>query len=203
MKPLYTRIKVSMFIVLTVALLLSLSSCVSYPTVTQNSVTDRETTGETSKETVKKETTSQNSAANKDTTKSTSFTNKYGTPTTKCAHSGCDNYIASSGDTNCCTKHSHKCLECGKYIDEDATWCMDCIKNALSTEKESSTSKTGSNSGSKSGSSKGPWHSSRVSNDGMGPYYCLGKNDTCNNKTYNCHDKYCDSCDPDGDNIEG
>ena len=87
MKPLYKRIKISMFIVLTVALLLSLASCVSYPTVTQ--------------------------------------------------------------------------------------------------------------------SSKGPWHSSRVSNDGMGPYYCLGKNDTCNNKTYNRYDKYCDSCDPDGDNKEG
>ena len=59
-----------------------------------------------------------------------SFTNKYGTSTTKCAHHGCNNYIASSGDTNCCTIHSRKCLECGKYIDEDATYCMDCIKKA-------------------------------------------------------------------------
>ena len=60
-------------------------------------------------------------------TNSVAFTNKYGTPTTKCAHDGCSNYIASSGDTNCCTVHSNKCLECGKYIDEDAMYCMDCL----------------------------------------------------------------------------
>ena len=60
----------------------------------------------------------------------TSFTNKYGTRTTICAHPGCNNYIASSGDTNCCVLHSRNCLECGKYIDEDATYCMDCIKKA-------------------------------------------------------------------------
>lgn len=71
------------------------------------------------------------SASNKGKGSSGSFTNAYGTPTTKCAHAGCNNYIASSGDTNCCTTHSHKCKECGKYIDEDATWCMSCIKKAL------------------------------------------------------------------------
>ncbi len=59
-----------------------------------------------------------------------SFTNAYGTPTTKCAHSGCDNYIASSGDTNCCSIHSNKCLNCGKYIDEDAMYCMACLSSA-------------------------------------------------------------------------
>lgn len=59
------------------------------------------------------------------------FTNKYGTATTRCAHSGCTNYIASSGDTNCCTVHSNKCLNCGKYIDEDAMYCMDCISGAM------------------------------------------------------------------------
>ncbi len=59
-----------------------------------------------------------------------SFTNKFGTPTTICAHSGCREYIASSGDTNCCTKHSRRCLECGCYIDEDAMWCITCIKKA-------------------------------------------------------------------------
>ncbi len=53
------------------------------------------------------------------------------------------------------------------------------------------------------GSSKGPWHSSRVTNDGMGPYHCYGKHNTCKNKTYNYRDMYCDSCDPNGDNIEG
>ena len=59
------------------------------------------------------------------------FTNKFGTATTKCAHKGCSNYIASSGDTNCCTTHSRKCLECGCYIDEDAMYCMDCIEKAI------------------------------------------------------------------------
>ncbi|MBQ3761195.1 MAG: hypothetical protein II875_04180 [Clostridia bacterium] len=62
---------------------------------------------------------------------STPFTNKYGTPTTKCAHYGCTNYIASSGDTAYCTTHSQKCVSCRKYIDEDATYCMDCIYKAL------------------------------------------------------------------------
>lgn len=62
---------------------------------------------------------------------STSFTNKYGTSTTRCAHSGCNNYIASSGDTNCCTTHSNRCLECKKYIDEDAVYCVSCIEKAV------------------------------------------------------------------------
>lgn len=61
-----------------------------------------------------------------------SFTNRYGTATTVCAHSGCSSYIASSGDTNCCTKHSNRCLECKCYIDEDAMFCLRCIENALS-----------------------------------------------------------------------
>lgn len=60
-----------------------------------------------------------------------SFTNKFGTPTTRCTHPGCNNYIASSGDTNCCVKHSNKCASCGCYIDEDASFCMDCIEKAL------------------------------------------------------------------------
>lgn len=75
------------------------------------------------------------SESSTDTSKSNSngvaFTNKFGTSTTKCAHSGCTNYIATSGDTNCCAIHSQKCLDCGVYIDEDATWCMDCIAKAL------------------------------------------------------------------------
>ena len=60
------------------------------------------------------------------------FTNKYGTPTTKCAHAGCNNYIASSGDTNCCTAHSNRCPDCNKYIDEDAFWCVSCLTVAAS-----------------------------------------------------------------------
>lgn len=39
--------------------------------------------------------------------------------------------------------------------------------------------------------------------DDGGEYYCMGKNDTCPNKTQNEYDLYCNSCDPDGDNIEG
>ena len=69
------------------------------------------------------------------------FTNSYGTTTTKCAHSGCNNTIASSGDTNCCIVHSNKCLNCGKYIDEDAFFCMDC----LSGNKNNSGSYSSSN----------------------------------------------------------
>ena len=60
-----------------------------------------------------------------------SFSNKYGTPTTKCYISSCDNYIASSGDTNCCTLHSNRCGNCRCYIDSDAMYCMDCLEDAL------------------------------------------------------------------------
>ncbi|MBO5935607.1 MAG: hypothetical protein J6Q94_08995 [Clostridia bacterium] len=71
-----------------------------------------------------------------------SFTNKYGTRTTKCAVAGCSNYIAKSGDTNCCTSHSNKCLECHCYIDSDAMYCMSCIYSAAgSGNKNSSSSK--------------------------------------------------------------
>lgn len=28
-----------------------------------------------------------------------------------------------------------------------------------------------------------------------GPFYCMGKNDTCNNRTYCAYDLYCDACD--------
>lgn len=60
-------------------------------------------------------------------TKSGVFTNSYGTATTKCTHQDCSNVIASSGDTNCCIVHSNKCLNCGKYIDEDAYFCINCL----------------------------------------------------------------------------
>lgn len=62
---------------------------------------------------------------------STAFTNKTGTSTTKCAHSGCNNYIASSGDTYYCTTHSKRCGVCGCYIDEDALFCPTCIIDAF------------------------------------------------------------------------
>lgn len=60
-----------------------------------------------------------------------SFTNRYGQPDTVCAHTGCNNKIATSGDTNCCTTHSNRCGECNCYIDEDAMFCMDCLEAAF------------------------------------------------------------------------
>lgn len=66
----------------------------------------------------------------------TAFTNSYGSVTTKCAHSGCENAIATSGDTNCCITHSNKCYNCGKYIDEDAIFCMDCISGKTTTPED-------------------------------------------------------------------
>ena len=59
------------------------------------------------------------------------FTNRYGTPTTRCFHAGCNNTIAPSGDSNCCTKHAAKCLNCNCYIDEDAMYCMSCLSGAV------------------------------------------------------------------------
>lgn len=77
------------------------------------------------------------------------FTNKYGTKTTKCRHPGCNNYIASSGDTAYCETHSKRCAECNKYIDEDAVYCMDCIERVAveveNTERVSSSEKEISN----------------------------------------------------------
>ncbi len=78
------------------------------------------------------------------------FTNAFGTPTTKCAHPGCNNSIASSGDTNCCTVHSNRCADCGKYIDEDAMYCLDCLTKAANGSASSGTPKTGNSSSKKS-----------------------------------------------------
>ena len=50
-----------------------------------------------------------------------------------CAHSGCTNKVAS-GDTVYCSMHSNKCLNCGKYIDEDALYCMSCLKDSVSSK---------------------------------------------------------------------
>lgn len=87
------------------------------------------------------------------------FTNEYGTSTTKCAHAGCTRPIASSGDTNCCTVHSGTCAKCGRYIDEDATWCMKCLTSAASGAKSSSESSSSSSS----------------SSSGTESYYCMGE----------------------------
>jgi len=59
------------------------------------------------------------------------FYNSYGSYSTKCAYSGCDRMIVNRGDSNCCAVHSNRCYNCNQYIDGDAMYCMDCIKDAL------------------------------------------------------------------------
>lgn len=134
---------------------------------------------------------SSSSSSNKTSGSSTSsFTNAYGTSTTKCAHPGCNNYIASSGDTNCCTTHSNRCLNCNKYIDEDATYCMSCLTKSItgsSSGSSSSSSKGNSSSGSSSSSS-----SSSSSRSGLCQYKSGGQY-VCNKKATNgnyCKEHY-------------
>ena len=69
---------------------------------------------------------------------SDSFTNKYGTSTTKCDVYGCNNYIAKSGDTNCCVSHSNICKNCYCYIDRDAMYCMSCLYDSANKNNSSS-----------------------------------------------------------------
>jgi hypothetical protein len=59
------------------------------------------------------------------------FHNSFGDMNTKCAYPGCDRRIVTSGDSNCCSAHSNRCGNCNKYIDGDAMFCMDCIREAL------------------------------------------------------------------------
>ncbi len=69
------------------------------------------------------------------------FTNIQGTETTVCAHEGCTNYIARSGDTLYCTEHSGICSTCGKYVDEGKTRCSQCLIDEMnSIEPTSQTS---------------------------------------------------------------
>ena len=56
---------------------------------------------------------------------------KIDTSPEQCLHSGCSNMAASTGDSFYCEKHSNRCLECNKYIDEDALFCLNCIVEAL------------------------------------------------------------------------
>ena len=104
------------------------------------------------KNTLKVEDTNEgDQTAEKPIEKSEAFTNKYGTPTTKCAHPGCNNYIAPSGDTNCCVTHSNRCADCGKYIDEDAMYCMDCLSKAAEGSNSGRQSNTDNSSSKKNG----------------------------------------------------
>ena len=74
---------------------------------------------------------------------SSSFTNKFGNAKTKCAYPGCNNYIASSGDTSYCATDSNRCLNCGKYIDSDAVYCLDCIRKSVTGSSSSSSNSSG------------------------------------------------------------
>lgn len=66
------------------------------------------------------------------------FTNKYGTEETKCAHGGCTNNIATTGYTKYCTRHSKKCSQCNKYIDENDSMCKDCVDRWTNIIREAS-----------------------------------------------------------------
>lgn len=116
------------------------------------------------------------------------FTNNYSTSSTICAVSSCSRLIATSGDTNCCTIHSNNCKNCGKYIDSDATYCMTCIEKAA--KQTVAPSKSASSYSSKKTPACG--HELCATN---GPFYCMGKNNTCPNKTSCAYDMYCSSCD--------
>ena len=166
--------KKGIYILLSAILLSLMIVGCSSSEIKQKESTNQDTTKETEavskeketvaiNETVKEERTSSSAvssssytAASSSTNKtSTSFTNKYGTPTTKCAKAGCNNYIASSGDTCYCPTHSNRCLECNKYIDGDAMYCLDCIAKAASDvlKDESASSSSGSSNYSSGSSS--------------------------------------------------
>lgn len=113
------RIKKISISMVFISLLLLLTSCKSNkPVEQQSSFTDQHEELTTSEDT-------------NTPIQEVSFTNEYGTATTKCAYPSCNSYITSSGDSNSCILHSQKCLECDKYIDYDASYCMTCILNAL------------------------------------------------------------------------
>lgn len=90
-----------------------------------------------------------------------------------------------------------------------------CSSNSKDTVKSSSaqssssssttSSKPSTSTGSSSSSSKSSSSSSSSSSksNSSETYWCMGKGDTCQNKTYSPIDFYCNSCDPDNDNREG
>ncbi|MCI8285695.1 MAG: hypothetical protein HFE90_10640 [Firmicutes bacterium] len=109
---------------------------------------------------------------------SSSFSNSYGTSKTKCAHAGCNNYIASSGDTNCCTIHSRRCLNCKKYIDEDALYCMKCLSSAVDSATDSKNSGSYNSSG-KSNSYGSKRSGSYGSSSSKGCQFVYSNGSTC------------------------
>ena len=187
--------------VVSLVLAAMMTGCSSSGTATKETTKAETTTSETkeaeiTEAPVKEESSSSSSSYKKSSTSSsstktsTSFTNKYGTPTTKCAKAGCNNYIASSGDTCYCPTHSNRCLECSKYIDGDAMYCLDCIAKAASEVSESKSSSSSYGSGSSSygsssssyGSGSSSYGSSGSSGGGYGydpsdPYYSANDHD--------------------------
>ncbi|MDE5769710.1 MAG: hypothetical protein K2H29_05140 [Oscillospiraceae bacterium] len=74
-----------------------------------------------------------------------------------------------------------------EFLDEEVTEQMTTVVPEIKTEK----------------STKIKTNDTISKSDSVESYYCMGKHDTCNNKTYDPYDFYCSSCDPDNDNIEG
>jgi len=72
----------------------------------------------------------------------------------------------------------------------------------LHMDSEKSSSKDDSSSYDYSNDDSSSYDSSSSSSGG-GEFLCMGKGDTCPNYTSTANDFYCDSCDPDGDNVEG
>ena len=184
--------KISIILLASISLSVLLSGCSSSSSGTKQTETAKVTEATTEKqnttvaatEAEKKESTtsstSKTSSSSSSTKKpsSTSFTNKYGTATTKCAKEGCNNYIASSGDTAYCTTHSNRCLECNKYIDGDAMYCLDCLSKAVSDIQKDNSSSYGGGSGYGSSSYSGNNSSSGgYGYDSSDPYYSANDHD--------------------------
>ena len=65
------------------------------------------------------------------TRSSSSYSSSSSGSSRTCAHRGCTRKAVTSGDSIYCSTHSNRCLNCGKYIDEDAMYCMSCLSKAL------------------------------------------------------------------------
>lgn len=88
----------------------------------------------------------------------------------------------------------------------DASSSYEDSSSLSESSSDSSSSSKSDSSSSKSSSGSNAASAGKTANDddlGAGEYYCMGKNDTCKNKTSSPTDLYCYSCDPDGNNIEG
>ncbi len=94
---------------------------------------------------------------------------------------------SSSSEDYWCMGKNDTCRN--KTYDPYDLFCYSCDKNGNNVEDSKEKPSYSSSSSSASSSS--------------GSYWCMGKHDTCQNKTYSAYDFYCNKCDPDNDNIEG